>query len=364
MPLGLPRSRGRFVAILTLFCVSVILLDSRGSPALDRFRNSSREWFSPVRTAGRTVFRPFENVWHGIRDYDDLRREYEALRDAETRNQGVTIEAEARVQAYNELRALMGLLPCSSIPRTTAEVVGQPATNYERSLEINRGSDDGIVSGNPVVTPAGLIGRVGKVSRSHAFVQLLDDPTVYVTVNIVGTANYPKTPAEILAASAVAGGGIFPPTTTTTTTIDPLTTTTVAGTDRPSVFDPAAAPVEGAVTTTVPPTTTTTMAPAPTEQGGLHGNGRGKPLTVDFVRGMENVRVGDTVVTAGADASLFPGCIPVGRVSSVAARKGSSQLVVEVDPVADLDRVGLVTVILYDPSRREKSSTSTSIPGS
>jgi cell shape-determining protein MreC len=44
-------------------------------------------------------------------------------------------------------------------------------------------------------------------------------------------------------------------------------------------------------------------------------------------------------------------------VKSVSAKKGSSQLEVVVEPVADIDRLGLVTVVLYNPARRPPSPT-------
>ena len=349
MPLPIRgASRGRVVFVLLLLSVTLITVSVRGNSTLEGARSTSRDWFSPVRDAFGKVFHPFENVWHGVRDYDKLRQDYLALKDQVSRNEGVSIEAETQVKELNELRAQFGLLPCSAIPKKLAEVVGRPATNYESSVEINKGTDDGLVTGMPAVTPAGLVGRVGQKSSTHAFVQLLSDPTVHFSVNILGTANTNKTPQEILDASAQAGGGI---TTTSTTIAGDAPTTTIA----PEEGDGApGSTTTVAPTTTVPPTTTTTILVA-TELGDLHGNGRGKPITIDFLRGVQNVRVGDPVVTAGNDSSLAPPCIPVGRVKSVSAKKGSSQLEVVVEPVADIERLGLVTIVLYNPARRPPS---------
>ncbi len=346
MPLPIRgASRGRVVFVLILLSVTLITVSVRGNSTLEGARSTSRDLFSPVRDAFGKVFHPFENVWHGVRDYDKLRQDYLALKDQVSRNEGVSIEAETQVKELNELRAQFGLLPCSAIPKKLAEVVGRPATNYESSVEINKGADDGLVTGMPAVTPAGLVGRVGQKSSTHAFVQLLYDPTVHFSVNILGTANTSKTPQEILDASAQAGGGI---TTTSTTVAGDTPTTTTA----PAESDGNAAPTTTVVPTTTVPARTTTTTLVATELGDLHGNGRGKPITIDFLRGVQNVRVGDPVVTAGNDSSLAPPCIPVGRVKSVSAKKGSSQLEVVVEPVADIDRLGLLTIVLYNPARR------------
>jgi cell shape-determining protein MreC len=351
MPLPIRgASRGRVVFVLLLLSVTLITISVRGNAQIDGARSTSRDWFSPVRDVFGKVFRPFENVWHGVRDYDKLRQDYLALKDQVSRDQGVAIEAETQVKENNELRAQFGLFPCSAIPRKTAEVVGRPATNYESSLEINIGSDDGVKRGMPVVTPAGLVGRIGEVSANHAFVQLMFDNTFFAEVNVLGTANSSKTPKQILEEAALKEGGIKSGSTTTAVVLTQTTTTAPA-------TDPAAeAPTTVAeTTTTVGPTTTTTLVT--NERGVVRGNGRGKPPTLEFTRGVENVRAGDPVATAGSDASLFPSCIPVGRVKSVAPKKGSSELEVVVEPVADLDRIGLVSVILYDPERRVSTST-------
>jgi cell shape-determining protein MreC len=349
MPLPIRgASRGRVVFVLLLLSVTLITISVRGNAQIEGARSTSRDWFSPVRDVFGKVFRPFENVWHGVRDYDKLRQDYLALKDQVSRDQGVAIEAETQVKENNELRAQFGLFPCSAIPRKTAEVVGRPATNYESSVEINIGSDDGVKRGMPVVTPAGLVGRIGEVSANHAFVQLMFDTTFFAEVNVLGTANSSKTPKQILEEAALKEGGIVVTTTTIPGQPTKSTPTTTAGEGDGSQ---TGAPVDSTTTvaettTTLGPTTTTTLVT--NERGVVRGNGRGKPPTLEFTRGVENVRAGDPVATAGSDASLFPSCIPVGRVKSVTPKKGSSELEVVVEPVADL---------LYDPERRVSTST-------
>ena len=91
----------------------------------------------------------------------------------------------------------------------------------------------------------------------------------------------------------------------------------------------------------------------------MTGVGPGKPLKIDWLKGGGVVRVNDLVITAGDDQSLFPGCIPVGKVGSVTPRVGSSLVDVSIEPVADLDRLSFVTVLLYDPSTRVTPSDTT-----
>ena len=57
--------------------------------------------------------------------------------------------------------------------------------------------------------------------------------------------------------------------------------------------------------------------------------------------------IGDTVLTAGGDRSLAPADIPIGRVSDVRRGSPSEGWVLEVQPLAELEGLEFVQVILY-----------------
>jgi len=63
-----------------------------------------------------------------------------------------------------------------------AAVIGQDPSPFLNYVIIDRGSDDGIRYGMPVVTQQGLVGRVDAVTSSAARVQLITDPGAVVNV--------------------------------------------------------------------------------------------------------------------------------------------------------------------------------------
>ena len=63
-----------------------------------------------------------------------------------------------------------------------AAVIGQDPSPFLNYVIIDRGSDDGIRYGMPVVTQQGLVGRVDAVTSSAARVQLITDPGSVVNV--------------------------------------------------------------------------------------------------------------------------------------------------------------------------------------
>ena len=342
MAIPIRGTRRRTLAVMVLLSITLVTLDTRHNPTVDKIRGQARDLFSPVRGIARAVFRPVESTWKGIRDYSRLKRDYEDLQDQIGRQEGNSIAAESQLRQLQDLQAVLGLRPCSAIPAVWAEVVGQPASNYDLAVEINRGARDGLKPGMPVVVSGGLVGRLGRVSDTHAFVRILSDPDVNVAVNVVA-------PQE----------RVIPTTTTTappTTTISPLVSTSFPGEVPAQPLQPINEP---STTTTTAAATATTTIKVNVEMGSLHGTGRGKPLAVEWIRGGEIVKPGDLVMTAGDDKSLFPNCIPVGRIATATPRRGSSLIDVTVEPSADLERLAIVTVLLYDPEARLTSATST-----
>jgi len=172
--------------ILVLLSVTLITFDLRGNGIIDGARRTALDVFAPVRGAGRTVARPFSNAWHGLWDYDDLKKQNDQLRDQIDLQEGVSIAAEAQVREYQELLALNNLPSVANIPTVTAQVVSHPASNFELTIEINKGASRGIRVGMPVVTSAGLVGRIARVTPERAVVRLITDPELDVAVKISG----------------------------------------------------------------------------------------------------------------------------------------------------------------------------------
>ncbi len=116
---------------------------------------------------------------------------------AELRQRNVELEAEVAQlrtqiielqQQLSEYRILSALLEFArAYPQYEyigASVIGRDPSPFVKYIHINRGSDDGIQRGMPVVTQQGLVGRVSKVTASAALVQLITDPGVTVNVRL------------------------------------------------------------------------------------------------------------------------------------------------------------------------------------
>jgi len=63
-----------------------------------------------------------------------------------------------------------------------ARVVSGPRSNFSHAVEIDKGTDDGLAVGMPVVTGGGLAGSISRATGSSATVELITDPDFRVGV--------------------------------------------------------------------------------------------------------------------------------------------------------------------------------------
>lgn len=357
--------RRRVIALLVLTSIMLITLDTRGNAVIDRARSVFALILEPFDAAARTISRPVLNAWEGIVHYDDLQRENEALRAEIDNQRGAEIEARAAILEYQELLTLNRLLGSGSYPTVTAQVQGQAPGNFQYTVEINKGSTDGIQVGMPVVNGAGLVGKITRVFPNSSLVLLVIDPDFSIGAKVLTEAE--SAPLVTVAEETETGSAttVDPAATggPTATTVDAAATTTTVAATTTTAFDPSPGPLDPVdldTTTTsssvAPLFTTTTAAPVEIirETGQLSGQGAGQPLVLRFVDDSSTsgrVKVGSTVQTAGGTGSIAPAGLPIGEVSAVKEQTGSRSLLVEVTLAAgDLSKLNFVRVLLYVPN--------------
>jgi len=116
-----------------------------------------------------------------IAEVEKLRRENEELK----------IEALQTRELARENAALRDAVAWQKkLPWKTrlAQVVSRDPANWWRSMEINLGSNDGLVANLPIITPMGLVGRVDEVGKGYSRVVLLGDPQCRVAAIVDNSA--------------------------------------------------------------------------------------------------------------------------------------------------------------------------------
>ena len=340
--------RRRTMIILLLSSVLLITLDLRGNAVFNAARSGFGYALRPFEIAGDVITRPVERAWRGMTEYDDLRVENEQQQRQIDGQRSAEIAAENALVENRFLRAQLNLESLADFDKVTASVIGLSPSNYDQQVEIDRGSNDGIKVGMPVVNDAGLVGKITRVAPQTSIVMLITHTSYHVPVKVV--AEVLPTASTTVPASVPSGLAVEDVTTTTSTTTTSTSTTLPGSGDAGA--SAANAPLNN-TTTTSSSTTTTVLIEVTRETGALTGFGGDRLPRVGFIADSPLFGVvveGDAVLTSGGSESLAPPNIPIGRVANVIQRLGTAGLELEVELSADLDRLQFLTVILYQPS--------------
>ncbi len=124
-----------------------------------------------------------QDVWFGRVDLRRVRAENRLLRVENLRLKARVEPADELALENARLRRLVDAREADAGLRvSTAAVLGTTVVAGHRLLRIDRGSDDGVRAGLPVVTPDGVVGRVHEVHARASDVLVVTDPESAIAV--------------------------------------------------------------------------------------------------------------------------------------------------------------------------------------
>ncbi len=266
------RSRPRFTLILlVLTSITVITLDfsTSGRGFLDDVRRSAVDALAPVRDGVGNVLDPVGDAFSGVTGYGELEDENAVLRDRIAALEGAALADEGARGELEETLDLLEIGFVGDLPTVAARVVSTPVSNFELTVELDKGSIHGIAADMPVVTDIGLVGRVLEVTERRSVVRLITDPASAVGVRLDSG-----------------------------------------------------------------------------DLGVAQGEGPGRDLSVSLIEVGTAPTRGSLLTTSGVQDSIFPGGIPIGRITASTEGAGALQQEVHIEPVVDLGRIRVVKVIM------------------
>ncbi len=179
-----PLSRGQLLALILIFVITafaLLLLDRRNllepiKALTERPLLVLSERFTSVGAGLRSFGERFGNVADLRAENERLQAENDRLRASDTRVQELEREnAQLTAQANFAIK----FPEIKSVP---ARVIGRNPNETQKVLTIDRGSDDGIVMGLPVVSPDFFVGVVTEVYPKRSQVRLIIDQNTWVGV--------------------------------------------------------------------------------------------------------------------------------------------------------------------------------------
>ncbi len=165
------------VGLIVVVAINIIVLaisSSRHTPSSSLGRGAV-QLVAPFQGAVTGTIRFCRDIWHHYFYLVGASMENDAL-------QHMLAEARHRDHLYEEiersntrLRSLLSFQKATRQEVLAAEVIGQNPSPWYRTVVIDKGDDDGVRKGMPVVVHEGIVGQVMSTGAGYAKVLLITD---------------------------------------------------------------------------------------------------------------------------------------------------------------------------------------------
>jgi rod shape-determining protein MreC len=177
-----PSSNAR-LAFFALLGISLLVIDSR-TGLLNAMRQGIGTVLYPLQ---RTLLVPRDAVSMStdyLTEIHRLRAENTELKRVETANARQLLQVEQLAQENRQLRELTGARDRAAVKSVVAEVLYDTRDPFSRKLVLDKGLQQGVGIGQPVVDPQGVVGQITRVFPLSAELTLITDRNMTIPVQV------------------------------------------------------------------------------------------------------------------------------------------------------------------------------------
>ena len=165
------------IGLLVLASIAIITLDYRGEAhgVITSAKRGAHDAFSPLEHGVDALVRPVGSFLSGAVHGGALEDQNAKLREQIGALQRQALTTQATRNSLRTLERLDQLPWVGTIPTVAAQVTALGSSDFDATVQLDKGSTSGVAVGMPVVGGAGLIGQVVEVWSSGCTVRLLTD---------------------------------------------------------------------------------------------------------------------------------------------------------------------------------------------
>jgi len=189
--------RRRRAVLVVLVTASLILLTAYFGESQDGRLHSAQRGalgaLSPIQEGASRVLKPFRDLfgWFGDTiDAKDQRDKAEAERDSLRTQLNAAQNALREAEQQGKINTIDTTGGMNRYGPVDARVYLHSPSSWYQSLQINKGTDDGVKEGDPVINGAGLVGKIETAWGGGAVVTLITDPE-FATGGITSVSQEP-----------------------------------------------------------------------------------------------------------------------------------------------------------------------------
>jgi rod shape-determining protein MreC len=169
-----------YLALGAVVFVAIVLL-SLPTRATSRLKLAVGSWFLPLFGLAGSAQQLPAGLADAVLPRRELLRQIDTLRRENQQFKSQAVQTAAIARENDQLHTLLGWQKTAPWKLKLANVIMRDPANWWRTVQIDLGARDGLRENLPVITDAGLVGRVSSVSLTRAQVILAGDPNCRVS---------------------------------------------------------------------------------------------------------------------------------------------------------------------------------------
>ena len=188
--------RRRRAVLVVLVAASLILLTAYYGESSDGRLHSVQRTalgvLGPIQEGASRVFKPVRDLFGWFGDTIDAKDQRDKAIEERDTYRAQVVKMQQRL-AQAEQRALLNKVDAEGMSKygpVDANVYVRSPSSWYQQVTINKGLDDGIHRGDPVINGAGLVGKVAEATGGSAVVTLITDQSFATSVN-AGEGRHP-----------------------------------------------------------------------------------------------------------------------------------------------------------------------------
>ena len=184
----LKRYRFFFLAIILLLATVILYsYNLRQKTATTFFERAVLTFASPFQNSLDGLVTRVNDLWANYLWLVDARKQNIVLKQQNQELRSQLRQTEEISLQNARLRKLLAFVDELDRPALPAQVIGEDASNWSRTIIINKGTRAGLRSGFPVVAADGVVGRIIKTAPNSSRVLLITDASSAVAALIQRT---------------------------------------------------------------------------------------------------------------------------------------------------------------------------------
>lgn len=171
----LPGLKILIICIVLCFIAMTVYARESSTGPIHRVKGVVGTVTSPLSHAGSVIAQPFSGIGNVYRNATADEASLTSLEQENATLRGAVERLEEYKQESERLEKLLNIKSTYNLKSQAARVIGSTVDAWNRTIEINKGSNDGLAVNMPVLNSYGLIGQVIEVSATSAKVRLIND---------------------------------------------------------------------------------------------------------------------------------------------------------------------------------------------